>query len=77
MAKIDFETTQTQDDLLKAYAIKNLPNVQIDDVSIIIKNIIIGVINSMRSERIRVRLDSMRISEVEEALDNYKEKIKG
>ena len=76
MAKIDFETTQDQDDLLRVYALKNLPNVQTCDVSIIVKNIIIGVVNSMRSNRLRTRLDSMRISEVEEALNDYESKIK-
>lgn len=71
MAKVSFETTQEQDELLKVYAVKNLPDVQIDDISIILKNIVKGITNSMESERLKSRMGRMKLSEIKKALDDY------
>lgn len=77
MAKISFETTQEQDNFLREYAVKNLSIAWTDDISSIIRSITIAAINLVRSNKLKAKLDSMRISEVEEALNDYELKTKG
>jgi len=74
MSQINFETTEEQDELLKVYAIKNLPDVQTDNATLIVKNIVKGIANVIKSERLKSRMGRMKISEIEKALDDY-EKI--